>query len=254
LRYAIMRRVSPALASCELTFLGRTQIDPQRADRQHREIGHRLESAGLTVITLPADPDLPDSTFTEDTAIVLDEIAIITNPGAAIRQAETGAIASILEHFRPLRWIKAPGTIEGGDVVRVDRTLYVGVGTRTNQAGLAQLTAIVAPFGYAVLPVQLSAVLHLKTAATWLGDGTWLINPAWIDPLPLRRFRLLPVPADEPWAANTLLLNGLLHLPVGFPLTSELLSANGYAVSCVEMDELQKAEAGLTCLSVIFEA
>lgn len=254
MRYAIMRRVSPAMAECELTFLGRTAINYERADQQHQQIGRWLEAAGVTVITLPPDPQLPDSTFTEDTAIVLDELAIMTNPGAASRQAETRSVAEVLAHFRPLHWIKDPGTIDGGDVLRIGRQIYVGQGTRTNVEGLRQLSTIAEPFGYSVIPVPLEQVLHLKTCATWLGDQTWLVNPDWLAaPIP-GEYRFLEVPAAEPWAANTLTLNGTIHLPAGFPQTTHLLAAHGYRVATLTMDELQKAEAGLTCLSIIFEA
>ena len=254
MRYAIMRRVSPAMAECELTFLGRTPIDYDRADKQHQQIGRWLEASGLTVITLPPDPQLPDSTFTEDTAIVLDELAIITNPGAASRRAETRSIAEVLAHFRPLHWIKDPGTIDGGDVLRIGRHIYVGQGTRTNVEGIRQLTTIAEPCGYSVIPVPLERVLHLKTCATWLGDQTLLVNRHWLaDPIP-GQYQFLEVPEDEPWAANTLTLNGKIHLPTGFPRTEQLLAANGYQISTIVMDELQKAEAGLTCLSIIFEA
>ena len=249
-----MRRVSPAIADCELTYLGRSPIDPTRADRQHRELGRQLEAAGLAVITLPADPTLPDSTFVEDTAIVLDELAIITNPGAPGRRAEPTAIAAVLGHFRSLRRLEDPGTLDGGDIVRIGRTLYVGIGTRTNRSGLQQLASIVEPIGYEIVPISVSGALHLKTAATWLGNETWLVNPDWIDPAPLDQFRLLTVPADEPWAANTLALNDTFLLPAGFPQTCELLTASGYGVTTIEIDELQKAEAGPTCLSIIFEA
>ncbi len=254
MRYAIIRRVSPALADCELTFMGRSPIDFARADQQHRRIGQWLESHGVTLITLPPDPKLPDSTFTEDIAIVLDEMAIITNPGAPSRRNETIAVAEILAHFRPLHFIKPPGTIEGGDVVRIGRSIYVGLGSRTNAEGIRQLSSITQPDGYEVIPIPFRHALHLKTCATWLGDQTWLVNPDWLQiPLP-GNYRLLNVPAAEPWAANTLLLDGKVHLPAAHPQTARMLRNSGYQVATIAMDELQKAEAGLTCLSIIFEA
>ena len=254
MQYAIRRRISPAMENCELTFLGRRAIDLVRADEQHLEIARRLGAEGLTVIMLPAQAGLPDSTFTEDTAIVLDEVAIITRPGAVSRQPESESMAALLAHFRPRRWIAAPGTIEGGDVVRVGQTLYVGCGTRTSAAGIASLEEIVAPYGYRVVAVPLAHCLHLKTGATCLGDGTWLVNPAWVEPGSLPGFRILTVPESEPWAANTLCLNGKIYLPAGNQRTEEMLREAGYQVETVVIDELQKAEAGLTCLSVIFGA
>ena len=212
-----------------------------------------LGSEGVTVITLPADAALPDSTFTEDTAIVLDEIAVITNPGVASRRGETAVVAELLSHFRPLERIEGAGTIEGGDVVRVDRTLFVGIDTRTNAAGVRSLASLIEPFGYRVVPVQTTKCLHLKTCATYLGNETWLANPDWFDTTSLGSFRILTVPAEEPWAANTLSLNGTIYIPDGNPRTCEMLEREGYRVTTIVMDELQKAEAGLTCLSLIFE-
>lgn len=252
--HALMRAISPRMSECELTYLDRAPIDAELADRQHRAFQERLREMGFTVIVIPPDPSLQDAAFIEDTAVVLDEIAVITRPGAVSRRPEIPAVAEVLSRYRPLKQIKEPATLEGGDAMRVGRRLYVGVSTRTNQAGIAQLQELIAPYDYQVIPVPVTGCLHLKTGGTWLGDETWLVNREWIDVNPLKDFRLLDVPAEEPWAANTLVLQGTLFLPAGFPLTREMLEKQGYQVATVEMSELQKAEAGLTCMSVIFQA
>lgn len=252
--YALLRAVSPGMANCQLTFLERTPIDLPRAAAEHAGIVQALLAEGRTVIVLPADPTLPDSTFTEDTAIILEEAAVITHPGAVSRRPETAAIATVLGRFRRLLWMEGPGTLDGGDVVRIGRTLFVGIDTRTNEAGIAELESLITPLGYHVVRVPTHQCLHLKTCATWLGGKRWLANRSWFDARPLEAegFEILDVPAEEPWAANTLRLGETIYHPAGFPRTSALLTAAGYRVVPIPMAELQKAEAGLTCTSLLF--
>ena len=252
--HALMRAISPRMSECELTYLDRAPIDAALADRQHRAFQQRLREMGFTVIVIPPDPTLQDAAFIEDTAVVLDEIAVSTRPGAISRPPEIPAVAEVLSRFRPLKQIQEPGTLEGGDVMRVGRRLYVGISTRTNREGIDQLQELIAPYDYQVIPVPVTGCLHLKTGGTWLGNETWLVNRQWIDVTPLKDFRLLDVSVEEPWAANTLTLQGTLFMPAGFPRTQEMLEKLGYQVATVEMSELQKAEAGLTCMSVIFKA
>jgi dimethylargininase len=252
---AITRAISPGLADCELTFLARQQIDVARAIEQHRLYEERLAQLGVRkIIQLPPDPGLPDSVFVEDTAIVLDELAVITRLGAASRQAETALVAESLLAYRPLRFIQPPATIEGGDVMHVDRRLFVGLSPRTNRAGVDQLRAFVEPYGYRVETIEAPGCLHLKTACTYLGQQTMLANRRWIDVQPLSEFTLIDVPEDEPWAANTLTVGGTVLMAEGFPGARTLLEERGFKTQTVDISELRKAEAGLTCLSVIFES
>lgn len=251
--YALMRGISPAMAECELTFLDRVEIDARLAEEQHRTYQQRLEDLGLRVILIPADPSLQDAPFVEDMAVVLDELAVITHPGALSRRPEATAVAEVLSRFRPLQSIAAPATLEGGDVMRVGRKLFVGLSSRTSRDGIDQLRSMTAPHGYQVVPVPVTGCLHLKTGGTWLGDDTWLVNRHWIETSALRGYRLLDVPADEPWAANTLRIGDTLFMPDGVPRTRAMLNRLGYQTTTLEIGELQKAEAGLTCMSVIFE-
>ena len=250
---AIIRAVSPNLADCELAFLTRQEIDVAKAIEQHRGYEERLTRLGVRVMRLPAEPNLPDSVFVEDTAIALDELAVITRPGAISRQAETESVADALSEFRPLKFIQPPATIEGGDVMRVDRTLYAGLSARTNREGISQLREIVEPHGYRVETIETTGCLHLKTGCAYLGHQTILANRNWIDVQPLAGFDLIDVPEDEPWAANTLTIGGAVLTPVGFPKTHALIEERGFKTRTIDISELRKAEAGLTCLSLIFK-
>lgn len=249
---ALTRAVSPGLADCELTFLARQKIDGAKAIEQHQGYEECLAQLGVRVIRLPAAPDLPDSVFVEDTAIVLDELAVIARPGATSRQAETGSVADALSAFRPLKFIQPPATIEGGDVMLVDRTLYVGLSARTNAAGIEQLRAIVEPYGYEVRVVEVTGCLHLKTACAYLGGRTMLVNRQWINSKTLSGFDLLNVARDEHWAANVLAVSDIVFIADGFSLTRALVEARGFETRAIDISELQKAEAGLTCLSLVF--
>jgi dimethylargininase len=250
---AITRAVSPSLADCELTFLARQKIDLAKAVEQHRGYEECLARLGVRIVRLPAEPDLPDSVFVEDAAIVLDELAVITRPGASSRQAETESVADALSDFRPLKFIQPPATIEGGDVMRVDRMLYVGLSARTNLAGISQLGDLTGPYGYQVRAIETTGCLHLKTACAYMGRRTILVNRSWINARELKEFDLIDVQADEPWAANMLIIDDTILAPEGFPQTLAMLEKRGFEVQIVDVSELQKAEAGVTCMSVIFE-
>lgn len=250
---AITRAISDKLAECELSFIARQPIDLARAREQHRKYEEALAQAGAQrIIQLPPEPELPDSVFVEDTAVVLDELAVITRPGAASRRVETASMADALSAFRPLTFIESPATLEGGDVMRIDRTLYVGLSERTNQAGVDQLRAIVEPRGYRVSPIEISGCLHLKTACAYLGRQTILANRQWINVGPLAEFKLIDVHEDELWAANTLTIGDTVLMAEGAPLTRALLEERGFKIRTIDNSELRKAEAGLTCSSLIF--
>ena len=249
---ALTRAVSPNLADCELTFLARQKIDVAKAIKQHRGYEECLELLGVRVIRLPAEPDLPDSVFVEDTAIVLDELAVITRPGATSRRAETESVADALSDFRPLKFIQPPATIEGGDVMRVNRTLYTGLSARTNMEGIDQLRAIAEPYGYEIRVVEVTGCLHLKTACAYLGARTMLLNRRWIKVQNMTEFDLINVSRYEPWAANTLTMGDTVVMVDRFPRTRVSLKERGFDVHTIDIGEFQKAEAGLTCLSLIF--
>jgi dimethylargininase len=249
---AITRAVSPAIVDCQLSFIQRQPIDLQVARHQHQAYEQLLEKLGARVVSLPAEPNLPDSMFVEDTAIVLDELAVIFPLGTESRRPEADSIAEALSKFRKLKYITLPGMVEGGDILRVGRILYVGLTKRTNAEGIRQLAAILAPHHYEVIPVPVTGCLHLKSAATRLGRGTLLANRAWFDPSPFFSFAWINVDPSEPHAANALPIGDTIIFPASFPRTRARLEAAGFHVTPLDISELQKAESGLTCSSLIF--
>jgi dimethylargininase len=248
---ALTRGVSPAIGACELEYVSREPIDAEKAARQHREYEECLASLGVRVISLPVEPDLPDSVFVEDPAVVLDEIAVIARMGAESRRRESESLAAALAEFRPIERLREPATLEGGDVLRVDRTLYVGISRRTNREGAVQLAELLDEFGYRVVPVQIRECLHLKSACSYLGDHLVLANRKCIDAAAFRDFEIIDVAKEEPAAANVLKSGQTLVMPSSFPRTREVLK--DFDVRTVDVSELQKAEAGVTCTSIVFE-
>jgi dimethylargininase len=195
---------------------------------------------------------MPDSVFIEDTAVVLDEIAIIMRPGAASRRDEPAAVADALVPFRPIASIDPPGTLDGGDVLVVNRSIFVGASGRANRAGVDQFRAIAAPFGYSVRIVEISGCLHLKSAVTALPGDVLLVNPAWVSPKAFAGFECIDIDPDESAAANVVRVGGQVLNRAVFPRTAERLMQRGFSVVSVPLTELAKAEGALTCCSIIF--
>jgi len=251
---AVTRPVSSSLPRCEISFIQREPIDVALARRQHAAYETALAQAGARVVRLPAADDQPDATFVEDTALVLDEVAVIPEMGAPSRRGETAEVEHCLANYRPIVRLMPPATLDGGDVMRAGRTIFVGLTARTNRAAVDQLRAIVRSYGYEVAPVVPTGCLHLKSACTYLGRGVALVNPAWIDASCLRGLELLPVAPGEPFGANARAVGGKLLYATGFPATKARLERRGFEVLTVETSELRKAESAMTCLSLVFEA
>ncbi len=252
-RLAITRGVSPNLGSCELTHLTREEIDPALAVAQHRQYEQALVDLGCRLFALPGDPEMPDCVFIEDIAIVFDELAIITRPGAASRRAEIPVVRSTLGPFRRLTEIHEPGLLDGGDVLRVGKTVFVGLSTRTNQAALEQLEQILEPLGYRVRAIGFGSCLHLKSAVTQVADRTLLIQPDWVSPKCFPGLELIPVDPSEPHGGNALQIGGTVLYSGAYDRTRERMEAHGLTVRTVDQSELAKAEGGVTCCSLIFE-
>lgn len=250
---AITRAVSSSLTACELTWLPREPIDIKRAKAQHRAYERCLEELGVRVVSLPALKNHPDAVFVEDPAIVLDEIAVITTMGCESRRGERESLAKAILPFRPLLWMRPPATLEGGDVMRVGRNLFVGLSARTNEAGVAQLGEDLKPFGYSVVPMELHDCLHLKSACCYVGEDTVLINRNWVDTEPLREYRLLDVAETEPGGANALRIADTVIMPSAFLATAAILRGAGFKVKELDLSELLKAESGVTCSSLVFD-
>jgi dimethylargininase len=242
--------------ACELSFAARTPIDVGGAAVQHARYRQMLEACGVEVFVLPDSDLLPDCAFVEDTAVVLDEIAIIASPGAATRRGEVEAVDAVLRQHRPIVSIRLPATLDGGDVLVVGRTILVGSSARTNANGIVSLRAIAERFGYRVRPVLIQECLHLKSACTALDDSTLIVNPRWLgqgDWTGLaREFALVAIPPEEPFAADVLRIGAQICLPAAHSRTAELIDGLGYQTRCVDLSEFAKAEGGVTCLSILF--
>ena len=251
---AITRAVSPSINRCELTYQKRVEIDLARAGEQHRAYEECLRELGAQVISLPAEPDLPDSMFVEDPVVVLDEVAIINRMGAASRRPEAESMARALAQFRPLRRMEAPAALEGGDVLRVGKRIFVGVSPRTNMAGIGQLAEVAKPLGYTVDAIRLRGCLHLKSACTMLAENAILARREWIDTIPFDGIEIVDVATQEPSAANVLRIGDTVITAECFPATRALLGKRGYRTRALDVSELMKAESALTCSSVLFEA
>jgi dimethylargininase len=249
---AITRAVSESMNDCQLAFVGRRPIDIGKAIEQHDRYEACLASLGITVVSLPALADLPDAVFVEDPALVLDEVAVMTRMGAESRRGESESLAAAVARFRPMRWITEPGTLEGGDVVRIGRTIFVGRSARSNDAGIAQLAQELAPFQYDVKAVEMRGCLHLKSACTYLGRDAVLANREWADLTPFAGCRVIDVAKEEPAAADVLAIGDTVIIPASFPKTVRMLEDAGWRVLPLDVSELQKAEAGVTCMSLIF--
>jgi dimethylargininase len=249
---AITHVPSPKMQEYEHTFVDDQPIDLALAHRQHEGYRDALRACGAEVIVLDVNSALPDCVFVEDTAIVLDEVAVMMSPGAVSRRKEPAGIEPELAKYRPIARITLPGTIDGGDVVVSGRSVYVGQSARTNDLGIAALRAALAPYRYTVSRISVDGCLHLKTACSALPDGRFLVNPAWIDTSPLPASKLVPVPTDEPWAGDVLVIDDRIIASDAFPETIDLLRVLGWEVIPVSVSEFAKAEGGVTCLSLVF--
>ena len=251
---AITREVSAALGACELTHLARVPIDIELARAQHGEYEQALRDAGYVVEHLESTGEMPDSVFVEDIAVVFDELAVITRPGASSRRLETPAVATALARHRTLHVIQPPGTVDGGDVLVAGRQVFVGLSTRTNDHAAVQMARLLQPHGYKVREVVVRDCLHLKSAVTALSDDLLLLNPAWIDRETFDGFMLVDVEADEPGAANVLRLDDRILCSASFPRTAARLERRGLRVERVPASEVSKAEGAVTCCSLILRS
>lgn len=249
---AITREINSGIGGGELTFLPRVSIDLALAQQQHQQYQSVLSSLGCEIVVLATAPGLSDSVFIEDTAIVLDEVAVLLRPGATSRQAEVSGVASVLQQHRTLKSIQPPGTLDGGDLLRVDNVIYAGLSTRSNQSGIDQLRHLVKDYGYSVITVETNKCLHLKSAVSQVAPGTLLINPDWISSSAFRNYELIDIDHEEAHAANALRVEQSVIYPSSFPRTLDKLAMRDINVIPVDLSELQKAEGAVTCCSLIY--
>ena len=248
---ALTREVSPSIAECELTYLARTPIRVEVARAQHRGYERLLTSLGCEVQRVAPAPEQPDAVFVEDMAVVVDEVAIIARPGAKSRRREAPPVAAALKRLRPIARIQAPATLDGGDVLVIGRSVFVGRTSRTNAEGVKQLQTSLSPYGYAVHGIPVTGCLHLKSAVTALDDRTVLLNPQWVNADAFAGYRVVEVAPTEPAAANILRVGSALVYASSYPRTLDQLRTLGYTPSTTDVSELAKAEGAVTCCSLI---
>lgn len=247
---ALVRPVSPRLGEAELTHLVRTPIDLARARQQHADYLALLARLGLALVHLPPLPEHPDGVFVEDTVVVVDRTAVLLRPGAVSRRGEVDDVGRALARYGLVaERIVAPGTMDGGDVLQVGDTVFVGLTARTDAAAVEQLRHLLSPLGRAVVPVPVRGVLHLKTGATALPDGTIVAVPGTVPPDAFGDRAVLAAP--EPAGGDLLVVGEVVVVAASAPRTAELVAARGFPVEVVDVSELEKAEAGVTCLSVL---
>jgi dimethylargininase len=250
---AITRGISPRFAECEITHIERTPIDLDLARAQHQKYVDTLQKLGCKVIELPPEADLPDSVFVEDTALILPEMAVITRPGADSRKPETVSIAQALSPHINIVQVREPATVDGGDILVLGKTIYVGLSTRSNQEAIDQLNELLLGYGYRVIGVTLRHCLHLKSAVTRVDKKTLLINKQWVDTTHFAGFSLIEVDPSEPSAANCLPIGESIIFSTAFPKTRARLEARGYQGLALDVSELAKAEGAVTCCSLILQ-
>ncbi len=248
---AITREINTELNTGELTYLTRVGIDIDLAQTQHREYRSVLAALGCELVSVPTAQGLADSVFIEDTAIVLDEIAVLCRPGAVSRRAEVAGVEAVLQEYRSLKSIQPPGTLDGGDLLQIGKTVFAGLSTRSNQSGIQQLSDFVTEYGYRVETVAPRQCLHLKSAVSELAPGMLLINPDWVEKSAFDGLELIEIDPREAHAANALRVGQDIIYPACFPHTQERLLRLGVDVHPVNVSELQKAEGAVTCCSLI---
>ena len=227
--------------------------DYERALKQHAEYIRMLERCGCRVIRLPAEPAYPDSVFVEDVALFIKEVVVLTSPGAESRRGEVNLIKPAIEdQGLPVEEISGPGSLDAGDVLEVDEHYYIGLSGRTNREGSAQLISILEKYGKTGSTVRLKDFLHLKTGVAYLGNDTLLLAGELKEAAEFEDFKRIEVDEDEEYAANSIMVNGRLIVPAGFPETAAKLKAAGFDIFTVDTSEFRKLDGGLSCLSLRF--
>lgn len=230
----------------------RPEIDVALARRQHAAYCAALRQAGLDLVELPPDEAHPDACFVQDTAVIYGTLAVIARPGAESRRGETAAVARALAGHWRLAEIRTPATLDGGDVLIIGTRVFVGLSERTNRGGLAQLRDHLELEGAAVQALEVAEGLHLLSGCTYLGRGVLLATEAWAAEPAFAGLDVVLVPPEEEAAANALGLGDHVVLPAGYPRTTALVHDRGFEVLAVDLSEFAKADAGATCLSLVF--
>jgi len=249
-KYAVVRPVPDSYDHCVRT--NTEKIDVALAKAQHREYCNALQELGLKLVWIKGDSTLSDSCFVEDTAIVVGEKAIVCNMKIKSRAKEVVEVARVLEKLKETHYIKPPATIDGGDVLKVEDKILVGLSARTNVQAVHQLENILKNYSLQVVRVKIQNVLHLKSACTYLGSNSVIFSKGFFDTEILRDYEKVVVPRGEEYAADCLAINGVVLMAKGYPKSRRLLEKRGFLVRELEFSEFRKGEGALTCLSIIW--
>jgi len=250
--HAIARKPGPNFAQGLTTATNDEPPDYAILIDQHEKYISTLESIGLEVILLDALADHPDAYFVEDTAVVTGNVAVITNPGADARKGEEETIAPVLNQYHKLEKIQPPGTVDGGDILQIDKHFFIGVSERTNHEGADQLSNILQSYGYTYTTVIVGEGLHFKSSVNYVGKNTLLITEDFADNDPFKGYGTIVVDRQESYAANTLFINDHLLVPRGYPETLKKLEVLGFNIIELDTSEVRKMDGGLTCMSIRF--
>lgn len=250
--FAIVRAIPNTYQDCVTLSPGKPEINVALARQQHTAYCKTLKELGLKLIRIEADDALPDCCFTEDTAIVFGDLAIITKPGTPSRIAETVEMEKRLMPLKKIHHLSSPATIDGGDVLKIYSKIFIGISSRTNEEAIKQVADIINPKGYEVIGVKIRDTLHLKSVCTYVGNGCILLAKGHLDEKIFSSYDAIIVPEEEAYSANCLVVNGKVLLPKGFPKTKSMIEAKDSSIIEMDMSEIEKADGALTCLSVIF--
>ena len=249
-RYAIVRPVPDSYDRCVKTNV--EKIDVALAKRQHAEYCNALRKLGLELVWVKGDNSLPDSCFVEDTAMIFEEKAVICNMSLRSRAKETVQVARVLQKLKETYYIKPPAFIDGGDVLKIEDTVFVGLSARTNLHAVKQLREILEGSNLKIVPVKVYSVLHLKSTCTCIGNGYVVLSEGHFDTSILQGLRKIIVSEGEEYVADCLAANGTVLMANGYPKTKKLIETEGFQVEALEMSEFRKGEGALTCLSIIW--
>jgi dimethylargininase len=249
-RYALVRPVPDSYDRCVRS--NREEINVALAKRQHAEYCETLRLLGLKLITVDTDNTLPDSCFVEDTAAIFGEKAVICNMKTESRAKETIEVAKALSKMKDTYYMKPPATIDGGDILKVENMVFVGLTSRTNTHAIKQLEKTLANSDFTVVPVRVHNVLHLKSACTHLGDNYVVVAEGFFETDLLHGCKRIVVPKGEEYAADCLAVNGTVLVATGYPKTERLIERAGFSTRKVDVSEFRKGDGALTCLSILF--
>ncbi|MBI5359443.1 MAG: hypothetical protein HZA48_02550 [Planctomycetes bacterium] len=251
-KYAIVRGVAGTYDKCVKPGARKQEIDVELAIEQHNAYCAILENMGLELMKIPADGRFPDCCFAEDPGIIFGQKAVISRMKTASRAGETTSIKKALSIHKKIFEIRAPGTIDGGDVLKAGNRVYIGLSKRTNLSAIRQVESFISKDGYEIIPVKIRNTLHLKTVCTHIGNNCMVIAPGHFDDGIFADYDIIRVPKNESYSANCLAINGKVIIPRGFPKTKALIENKGFKTIQAGMSEFEKGGGSLTCLSIVY--